>query len=187
MADVPAELVSPAATGLRLAMVAATRPLEFWGMLPPPPPAPAPTPAPTPAPLPASGLSADADLYGVDLSALPDLDPYFGLQHGRRVLVEAIARRLSTPAGGLFYDAGYGLDLRDYLNEALTPTELAVLRVAVRAQCLADERVDDADAQVVYDPRARTLTVTIRLVAGQGPFAFVLRVDQVNVELLTAA
>src|SRR5207253_1177574 len=78
--------------------------------------------------------------FGADLSALPDLDIRWPLQDGRRNLAEAIARRLQTPRGGLFYAPDYGTDVRSWLNEVLTEDDLFRVKMAVEAECEKDER-----------------------------------------------
>ncbi len=58
--------------------------------------------------------------FVVDVSTFPDLDSSFTLITGRRVIAEAILRRLLTPRGGLAYDPDFGLDVRGWLNEDCT-------------------------------------------------------------------
>jgi len=124
--------------------------------------------------------------YGTDLAAVPDLDPAMPAVTGRLVLVEAIARRFSTPRGGLFYDADYGLDLREYLNEGFTTTDLYALRAEVETEARKDERVVSASARLRIDHATATLTVSLELRDGAGPFSLVLAVDAVTVAVLTA-
>ncbi|MDW8269356.1 MAG: hypothetical protein RMN24_09335 [Anaerolineae bacterium] len=123
--------------------------------------------------------------FGIDMSALPDLD--FGLKSGTANLAEAIARRLVTPRGGLFYDPSYGLDLRQYLNEALTDEVRYEIETLVAAECEKDERVLSAMATLIDGPpQARSLQVAVELETADGPFRFVLSINGVTVEVLRA-
>lgn len=123
-----------------------------------------------------------ADL-GTDISSLPDLD--FRIQSGYRNLAEAIARRLMTPRGGLFYDPTYGLDLRQYLNEAATDEVLYEIETLVAAECEKDPRILEAAVKASVT-RPRTLTLNIELLTDSGPFKLVLAVNDVRVEVLYA-
>lgn len=123
--------------------------------------------------------------YGTDLSALPDLS--FNLQSGSANLAEAIARRLVTPRGGLFYDPSYGLDLRQYLGEALTDEVRYEIETLVGAECEKDERILSARATLIDGPpQARSLQVAVELETADGPFRFVLSINGVTVEVLRA-
>ena len=61
---------------------------------------------------------------GTDIStpAALDIDPSFATVSGATCLAQALARRLVTPRGTLLDDAGYGTDLRSYLNDSRTAT-----------------------------------------------------------------
>lgn len=122
--------------------------------------------------------------FGTDLSALPDLS--FGLKSGRDNLAEAIARRLITPLGGLFYDPSYGLDLRQYLNEAITDEVRYEIETLVAAECEKDERVLSAEATLIDTDLLRTLQLVIALETAEGPFRLILAVNAVSVEVLRA-
>lgn len=121
--------------------------------------------------------------FGVDISALPDLD--FGLKSGLPNLAEAIARRYITPRGALWYAPGYGLDLRRYLNEAMTPELLEEMRILVEQEAEKDPRVRFAEARVALEPGHR-VRVALRLETDEGPVDLVLSVDRVSVEVLHA-
>ena len=125
--------------------------------------------------------------FGTDLAALPDLEPRLPLQSGLRNLGEAIARRLQTPRGSLFYAPNYGTDIRAWLNEAMTTDDLFRAKVAVEAECEKDERVLSADAEVVLNRTLQTLTLRLTLTTAAGPFRLVLSVDQVTVTLIEVA
>jgi phage baseplate assembly protein W len=119
--------------------------------------------------------------FGRDFSALPD--QAFSLQEGLPNLAEAIARRLMTPRGGLFYDPSYGLDVRQYLNEANTVAVRFELASLVEAECEKDPRVLAATVEVeTLDTRSVRLRAA--LTTAEGPFPLVIRADELTVEVL---
>lgn len=126
--------------------------------------------------------------FGTDIATpvgddgLPDLDPFFGLVDGYTALAQALLRRVVTPTGAVIDDPAYGHDVRVYLNDAdPSPTAIAA---AVRAQWLADERVEDARVVVTFADNA--LRIEGVVLAGEGPFRLVLAVSAVTAEILTA-
>jgi hypothetical protein len=121
---------------------------------------------------------------GTDIRALDDLSPQMNLQSGLPNLGEAIARRLQTPRGGLFYEPNYGIDVRSWLNEAMTADDVFRAKVAIEAECEKDERVLAADATVTLNQPQQTLTISLQLTLASGPFRLVLSVDQVSVTIL---
>ena len=122
---------------------------------------------------------------GVDILALDDLDPSFALVSGEPMLARAIARRLTTPRGGLFYDPDYGYDVRALLLDGLTPAKLASARASIAAEVEKDERVASAAVTFTHDTTAERLTITIEIETDEGPFDLVLSVDAVTVDLLS--
>lgn len=126
-----------------------------------------------------------ADL-GTDISCVDDLDPAFTVTSGTLALSQAIARRLITPRGSLFYDEDYGLDLRAYLNAGISQGSGFAFRLAaqIEAECLKDERVETIDAEVAFDIANEKLVAKLKGVASTGPFRLTLLVSSVTVELL---
>ena len=84
-----------------------------------------------------------------DITTFPDLD--FHLVSGRRALAEALARRLQTPRGSLFYAPDYGLDLREMLNMRVTQGDLFAWKAAVEQEIRRDERVLSVNADLTFD------------------------------------
>lgn len=122
--------------------------------------------------------------YGIDVACVDDIDPTFELVSGRKALVQALARRLATPRGGLFYDGTYGYDLRAVLNASVEDFGgVYAIAAAVEAECQKDERVATARASVNFN--RETLTVAVAIEGSEGPFDLVLSVDAVNVEVLS--
>lgn len=122
---------------------------------------------------------------GTDIHCVSGLDPLFTIVDGRTALAQAIARRLSTVRGTLAWigdDSDYGYDLRQHLGDDLTPRTLAAIGPRVEAECLADERVRAARADVTL--LGSTLRVAITITDAAGPFRLTLAVDAVTVTLL---
>lgn len=95
-------------------------------------------------------------------------------------MIQAVARRLETPRGGLFYDEEYGTDLRAYVNSNAGPLEIAR---AAELEAMKDERVLAADATV--NRSGQSITVTMKLTLADGPFDLTLDVSDLTVDLIT--
>lgn len=120
-----------------------------------------------------------ADL-GIDFACVGDISPALTVTSGRRALIESIARRLITPRSGLFYAPSYGFDTRQFLN-GITAAPSAIA-AGVIAEAEKDERVDQANAVVTFV--GETLNIRLEIADGFGPFAFVLSISKVTVEIL---
>lgn len=129
-------------------------------------------------------MPATGTELGVDVDCILDPGYVWLLCSGFRNLGNALARRLSTPRGALFYDPGYGLDLRSYLNAGLTDAKLSELVSAIGSECEKDERVQQADVTATYSYQTSTLRVRIEVLTADGPFRLILGVDQVTVAIL---
>lgn len=121
--------------------------------------------------------------HGYDLSGILDLSPDLRTVNGREALIEALARRLTTPRGGLWYDPSYGHDVRQYVN-APDP-QPGLIESQVSAECLKDERVLDAEVTVLS--LGEDLRISVEITDGRGPFTLTLKVTQVTVEVLRNA
>jgi len=121
---------------------------------------------------------------GTDISCFPDLSPLGTLVTGNTGVAQALARRLTTPRGGLFYDTNYGTDLRLYLNEGMTQEAQSRIKAAVESECRKDERVSSCTADVTFNLAAQTLAVSIAFSTGAGPFSLTLSVTALTVSLL---
>jgi len=121
--------------------------------------------------------------FGTDLTALPELR--FQLKDGLANLGEALARRLLTPRGGLFYDLTYGLDLRRYLNEVLDEATEYEMRVLVEQELEKDPRVYRATVEAVAKDLKR-IYLNALVETAQGPFRLTVAVSDVSVEVLRA-
>jgi hypothetical protein len=126
------------------------------------------------------------DPLGVDVICLPNLSPTLSLESGVPVVASALVRRLSTPAGGLFYDPNYGLDVQNFLNDSSADSFEVASQIS--EECEKDERVASANVQTLFQAGKSELdiTVSITLKTGQA-FTLVLNVAQVTTDLLDAA
>lgn len=128
-----------------------------------------------------------SELLGLDVLCLADLDPQLVLIGGRALLAQDLAHRFETPTGGLFYDGSYGYDLRALLNAPLDEGDVPRIAAAVEAQCLLDERVGLARADVTLFRSENRLRVAVSVLCAEGPFSFVLLVSELTVDFFTQA
>lgn len=123
--------------------------------------------------------------FGTDLAALPDFDGVT-LRREYDNLAEALARRLITPRGALWYAPEYGTDLRGYLNEPVTDALRYEVERLAALEVEKDPRVEEATATLTYlGTNEMRLSLSVR--TAQGPFTLVLRVDSLSVEVLYGA
>lgn len=121
--------------------------------------------------------------FGTDLSALPDLS--WTLKSGLDNLAEAAVRCLITPPGSLFYAPEYRFDLKQFLNREITPEALFELEVRAANALEADPRILAAEVRA-HQPQRNQLELAIELQTEAGPFALVLRVSELSLEVLRA-
>lgn len=103
--------------------------------------------------------------WGVDLSCVTDVtermdevDPSKPTAVG-----QAVVRRYITPRGGVIDDANYGFDLRGYVNHGSTDETITQLSGQIRAEAVKDERVLDAVADLSFDTRMISVSLTLTL------------------------
>jgi hypothetical protein len=139
--------------------------------------------------LPSTFSAVVSDVYGVDIDCLNGVGFVLGLASGLKNLANALARRLITPRGGLFYDPDYGFDIRAYLNIALTRSKQGELVSGIEDECRKDARVQNVLAQVtaVGFP-ATNLGIALRVTPGSGPtFPLILSIGNLVSGLTIAA
>lgn len=90
---------------------------------------------------------------------------------GLVAVAQAIARRWSTPRGGLISDPTYGENLSDLIGDDLTPAQVAKEQQLLAAQALLDQRVQTAVVTLVLTNGALTCTGSFTTAAG--PFSLV--------------
>lgn len=122
---------------------------------------------------------------GTDVALTDDLAAVWGIATGKVNFGMAIYRRLTTPLGGLFYDARYGYDVRDLLNDDLDDGKLAAGRGAIKAQCMLDERSQSVKVNLAFTAATKSLDIDISIETADGPFDLVLRATSVTLAILT--
>lgn len=124
--------------------------------------------------------------FGTDIRCVDDIDPHLRLVSGPTNVACALARRLRTRRGKLFYARNYGRDLTAYVNADLTTSALHELRKDIERECMKDERVTEATARVSWAPALGKLTALVRAKGLGRDLKFVLGIDDVSVTVLEA-
>jgi phage baseplate assembly protein W len=122
-----------------------------------------------------------ADL-GSDFHGYPDIHPTLKQVSGTLCLVQALARRLETPRGGLFYDPDYGTDLRKFVNQSGVTRAQVVS--AIQTECLKDQRVASVTATVEFADTDMTIFISVTPDGESESFSFTLNVGALTVELI---
>ena len=120
-----------------------------------------------------------ADL-GTTLYLLEDFAPSMRAVSGREALIQALVRRLRTSPGGLWYDREYGTNLCDFVHQATVSGY--EIQQAAETECLKDDRVESVDATSERD--GETVTMTLVITDGEGPFELVLEISAVTIAVL---
>jgi phage baseplate assembly protein W len=123
--------------------------------------------------------------YGYDVGCLDDFTEECRPVTGRRLLAEALVRRLTTPRGMVIDDPDYGTDVREYLKDGLTPRELARMRAEILAELRKDERVVVTIASLDFVSSTGSLTIGLVVEATEEALRLVLSVSSVTVALLS--
>jgi len=134
-------------------------------------------------------MAANTD-FGSDLSCTLDLDPRCVVVTGRRLLAEAIVRRWITHRGGLIDDPNFGTDVTAYLNDDVTPADIAALKSAMASEAEKDERVNSCDIDVEIPPHGTGVyVITAQVHDNAGPFQLVISVETLSkdIQLLSVA
>lgn len=122
--------------------------------------------------------------YGTDLSCVFDLDPGLAEVTGNVLMGQACARRLTTPRGTLIDDPNYGYDIRQFLNDDLSPSDLAKIGAQCDQELLKDERVVSSTTTITLV--GNVLTASSVVFGANGPFTNVVTVSALTTTLLTA-
>lgn len=130
--------------------------------------------------------------YGLDLKTVVDANGNVDLTDtmlestGRAVLIEALVRRQTTPRGSVIDAPNSCFDVRDWLNDGMTGTQIQALQGLIVNELKKDQRVLQVSALVTFNAATRTLTVVETVLSSDGPFSLTLNVSDVTVELLTS-
>ena len=120
--------------------------------------------------------------YGNDTECVSDLTYARREVDGEVMMGQAMARRLTTVRGSLFYAPEYGYDLRQFLKGP-TPAE-SVINGNIEHEILKDERGEDVTAESSFDEAAESLSVRVVGFGEEGPFDLTISIDAVTVKLL---
>lgn len=134
---------------------------------------------------PVTGPVASATDFGTDISCIPDLDPGFATVSGFDLLGQDLLKGLSTPKGSIWYAPDEGFDLLDWVGESIdetNPQAAFAVQIGVQAQAMRDERITAARASATWDG-ITTLTVTLTVATGLGPFTYVFAASAAGVQL----
>lgn len=123
--------------------------------------------------------------YGTDFDGIDDIDANLAFQTDTRlVLAQSLCRQLQMPRGALWYAPDEGYDIRSIIAD--TGPDPSAHEQAIEAQCLKDERVQNAVCEVNAVTSERwEVSIAITPVTGQ-TFQLVLSVDAVTVTILEA-
>lgn len=91
--------------------------------------------------------------------------------------MQAIARRLSTPLGGLADWPGYGFDLRSVIGTSISDE---LIRQRVREQVLAEEEVEQAVVKVASRDDG-LMQIQIAIEDADGPFDLTVNISDLEV------
>lgn len=122
--------------------------------------------------------------FGTDLSCTDDLDETMKEISGQDVLAQAIYRRLTTPRGQLIDDPDYGIDVRSFLSRGVDAGKLHEIEGTIRQEVLKDERVANVTAKATIDYKTYSITVSLIVTTGDGPFRLVFSITADTVEFL---
>jgi phage baseplate assembly protein W len=125
--------------------------------------------------------------FGSDISTFPDLDELLEPQSGRRVLLESVARRMSTPRGALWWAPSYGSDLGAILDGPVSDAQLRATATALQQQLAQDERILSARVEATYVATTRSLRILVSITDADGPFERVFTLDSTGVATLMEA
>lgn len=122
--------------------------------------------------------------FGTDISCTDDMSEVAKEISGQDVLAEAIYRRLTTPRGQLLDDEDYGIDVRSFLSRGIDPGKLREIEGTIRQEVLKDERVANVTAKATVDYKTYSMSVSLIVTTGEGPFRLVFEVTADTVEFL---
>lgn len=122
--------------------------------------------------------------FGSDFSGVEDLDANLTFLSGDQpealALAQAVARRITTPRGGLFYRQSYGDDIRNYISDT---ANAGIVAQQVSAEIRKDERISACDTQITAV--GETWMMVIGCTASTGAtFTLTIAVSAVTVTLL---
>lgn len=123
--------------------------------------------------------------FGTTVSCTFDIDPAGLLITGRRVLSEALIRRILTPRGRLLSDPNYGFDLAGAINNDMSAADANEVGANMDQEFTKDERVVSSTTIASFNQTTGVLTTSTTIDDGQGPFPLVLSVSNYLLSILS--
>ncbi len=122
--------------------------------------------------------------YGSDVSTFPSLDVTGRNITGVRCVIEAVARRLVSATGSIWYDPTAGYDLSAEVENDLSPRELRALESRVAEEAEKDDRVGEASVSATLADSKLRVAITLMLIDGTQASPFVVTPDGLDSEAL---
>lgn len=94
----------------------------------------------------------------------PGVSPQYATITGPRTVVEQLARALETERGSLFWDPGFGFDVRGFLNETIDARAIAKIRAGALEQARRDDRIKAARVSVTVSGPLDSQTISVAFV-----------------------
>jgi hypothetical protein len=128
--------------------------------------------------------------YGTDTACVDDVGLRDTLVTGRRLVANALARRLGTPRGALAEigdDPDYGLDVRLLIGANLGQADERRWESDIARECEKDPRVASAATTLTFEQATHSVTITIEIDPADdaAPFPLVISVDALTVDVLS--
>jgi len=107
------------------------------------------------------------------------------LVSGAEMMGQVCLRRLYCRQGRLLSNPNDNtLDARDFVNDGVSAKDLPKIGGLCQGALLGDPRIATAMVLATFTPSTKTLALNIKGTGSQGPFALVLGVSAVTVEIL---
>jgi hypothetical protein len=116
---------------------------------------------------------------GKSILGILDVDADLSFGDGNLALAHDLTRRLVTSV--LLDDPAYGYNLYILLSSTV---DAASVQRRVEAQCMQDERVQEAEVEVTQDLPNATISIAIWVLTANGPFEFTIEISKLGVEVL---
>lgn len=130
--------------------------------------------------------------FGTDLFVGPnaagtlDLDPVGRLVSGRDVLSQRLICRQTTPRGTVIDVPNSCFDVRGWMSQGLTSTQLSQLAGNIKAELMQDEGVTSAAVTVNYNTETSKLVIVESIESTYGPLKLTLTIDKLTGQLLVS-
>jgi len=117
---------------------------------------------------------------GTDIMCEEDLDPHLQLSGGVRNVGWALAWRILTDRGSLFYETNYGLGLVRFCHDEVTRHTLSIVKSGIQFESRKDDRILSTKASVRWNTETRHLETTVVCESAVSPFRLVVDVSKAS-------